>query len=185
MNKQSNKWFLWASLLVLVIVLVGVTAILLRKTHIEEPIPTKEIILLKKEETVKLPKTVLRSSLAGAWYSADPVMLNKQLESFFQKADSKTKENVVALILPHAGYTWSGQTAAYGLKTTKKQYKRIVVIGPSHRVAMEEMLSVPRVTHYQTPLGQTPLDIDFINKLLKHSLFHNVPQVHKYEQAIE
>jgi AmmeMemoRadiSam system protein B/AmmeMemoRadiSam system protein A len=185
MEKKTDKWLIWASLVVLVIVLVGVTTVFLRKPHIEEPPPTKEIIQLKKEEAVKLPKTVLRSSLAGSWYSADPEALNKQLDSFFQKADLKTIENVIALILPHAGYTWSGQTAAYGLKTTKKQYKRIVVIGPSHRVAMEDMLSVPRVTHYETPLGQTPLDVEFINKLLKHSLFQNVPQVHKYEHSVQ
>ncbi|MHC4534608.1 MAG: AmmeMemoRadiSam system protein B [Planctomycetota bacterium] len=185
MDKKSNKWILLTSLSVLVIVLVTVTAILLRKKHIEEPVPTKEIIQLKKEETVKLPKTVLRSSLAGTWYSADPESLNKQLDSFFQKAGPKTIENVVALILPHAGYRWSGQTAAYGLKTIKKQYKRIVVIGPSHQLAMEDMLSVPRVTHYETPLGQIPLDVEFINKLLKHSLFQNVPQVHKYEHSVQ
>jgi AmmeMemoRadiSam system protein B/AmmeMemoRadiSam system protein A len=186
MDKQSNKWLIWAFLSVLVIVLVGITTVLfLRKLHIEEPPPTKEIIQLKKEETVKLPKTVLRSSLAGSWYSADPEALNKQLDSFFHKADSKTIENVVALILPHAGYRWSGQTAAYGLKTTKKQYKRIVVIGPSHRIPVEDILSVPRVTHYETPLGQTPLDVEFINKLLKHSLFQNVPQVHKYEHSVQ
>lgn len=185
MDKQSNKWLIWASLSVFVIVLVGVTTMLLMKSHIEEPPSTKEIIQLKKEEAVKLPKIVLRSSLAGSWYSADPEVLNKQLDSFFQKAGSKTIENVVALILPHAGYRWSGQTAAYGLKTTKKQYKRIVVIGPSHRIPMEDILSVPRVTHYETPLGQTPLDVEFINKLLKHSLFQNVPHAHKYEHSVQ
>jgi AmmeMemoRadiSam system protein B/AmmeMemoRadiSam system protein A len=185
MNKQTNKWLIWASLSVLVIALVGVTIVLLRKLHVEEPPPAKEIIQLTKEETVKLPKTVLRSSLAGTWYSADPELLHKQLDSFFQKAGSKTVENVVALILPHAGYTWSGQTAAYGLKTTKKQYKRIVVMGPSHRIGMEDMLSVPRVTHYETPLGQVPLDVEFINKLLKYSLFQNVPRVHKYEHSVQ
>lgn len=185
MDKQSNKWLIWAFLLALVIVLLSVTTILLVKSHIEEPPPTKEIIQLKKEEAVKLPKVVLRSSLAGSWYSADPEALNKQLDSFFQKAGSQTIENVIALILPHAGYTWSGQTAAYGLKTTEKKYKRIVVIGPSHRIPMEDILSVPRVTHYETPLGQIPLDVEFINKLLKHSLFQNVPQTHKYEHSVQ
>ena len=184
MDKKSNEWLLWASLSVLIIVLVVVTT-LLRKSHIEEPVPTKEIIQLKKEDAVKLPKTVLRSTLAGTWYSSDPEMLNKQLDSFFQKTESKTIENAIALILPHAGYRWSGQTAAYGLKATEKKYKRIIVIGPSHRLAMEDMLSVPRVTHYETPLGQIPLDVDFINKLMKHSLFQNVPQVHKYEHSVQ
>lgn len=185
MDKQSNKWLLWTSLSVLVIVLIGVTTVLLKKSQIKEPTPAKEIIQLKKEETVELPKTVLRSSLAGSWYSADPEVLNKQLEDFFQKAGPKTTENVVAMILPHAGYNWSGQTASCGLKTTKIQYKRIIVIGPSHRIPMEDILSVPRVTHYETPLGQIPLDVEFINKLLKHSLFQNVPQTHKYEHSVQ
>jgi len=185
MDKKSHKWLIWVFLSVLVFGLVGVTTVLLRKSHIEEPTPTKETIQLKKEEAVKLPKTVLSSSLAGTWYSADPEALNKQLGNFFQKADSKTIENAIALILPHAGYAWSGQTAAYGLKTIKKQYKRIVVIGPSHRIQMEDLLSVPLVTHYETPLSQIPLDVEFINKLLKHSLFQNVPQVHKYEHSVQ
>jgi AmmeMemoRadiSam system protein A/AmmeMemoRadiSam system protein B len=50
---------------------------------------------------------------------------------------------------------------------------------------MEEMLSVPRVTHYETPLGQIPLDVEFINKLLKHPMFQNVPQTHKYEHSVQ
>lgn len=185
MNKQPNKQLICVALLVLVIVLLGITTVILKKSHIEGPSPKQEIIQLKKEESVQLPKNVLRSSLAGSWYSADPEALNKQLDSFFQKADTKTIENVIALILPHAGYTWSGQTATYGLKTTKKQYKRIVVIGPSHRVPMEDMLSIPRVTHYETPLGQIPLDVEFINKLLNHSVFQNIPQVHQYEHSVQ
>jgi AmmeMemoRadiSam system protein B/AmmeMemoRadiSam system protein A len=185
MDKKMNKWLIWTSILVIIIFLGGVTAVLLRKSNIGELQPKKEVIQLKKEETVKLPKTVFRSSLAGTWYSADSEALNKQLDGFFQKADSKPIDNVIAIILPHAGYTWSGQTAACGLKATGKQYKRIIVIGPSHRLAMEDMLSVPRVTHYETPLGQIPLDVDFINKLLKHSVFQNVPQVHQYEHSVQ
>jgi AmmeMemoRadiSam system protein B/AmmeMemoRadiSam system protein A len=72
-----------------------------------------------------------------------------------------------------------------GLKTADKKYERVVIIGPSHSVRMEEVLSVPRVTHYETPLGQVPLDVEFINKLLKYSLFQNVPQAHKYEHSVQ
>ncbi len=130
-------------------------------------------------------RSVLRSSLAGTWYSDDPKALRQQLEGFFQKADAKPVENVVALILPHAGYTWSGQTAAFGLKTTQKQYKRVVVIGPSHRTDMEEIVSVPRATYYETPLGQIPLDTEFIDKLLKFPMVQNVPAAHQGENSVE
>ncbi len=140
----------------------------------------------QKEEPTKLPKVVFRSSLADAgWYTADANALSKQIDGFFQKAQVKPINNVIALILPHAGYAYSGQTAAMGLKATVKKYKRIVVIGPSHRTPMVEMLSVPRVTHYETPLGQIPLDVEFINKLLKYSLFQNVPQAHESEHSVQ
>ena len=139
----------------------------------------------KKGKPTTPVKVVLRSSLAGRWYPADTETLSKQIEGFFQKADVKPINNVIAFILPHAGYQFSGQTAALALKTTDKKYKRVVVIGPSHRVAMEEVLSVPRVTHYETPLGQTPLDVKFIEKLLKYSMFQNVPQTHKSEHSVQ
>ena len=168
MDKKLQKWFGWGLLLVLVIVLLGVTAVFLWKAP------------------AKPRKVVQRSLLADrGWYSADAGALSEQIEGFFQKAQVKPINDVIALILPHAGYRYSGQIAVCGLKTTDKKYKRIVVIGPSHRILMEEILSVPRVTHYETPLGQIPLDVELINKLLKYSVFQNVPQAHKYEHSVQ
>ena len=196
MDKQLKKRLIRGALLALVIVVLGVAAVVFWKAdipeppavveEIKEPAAAEEIKEPQKEEPVKAAKAVLRSSLADAgWYAADAEALSEQIEGFFQKAQVKPIDNVIALILPHAGYSYSGQTAAMGLKTTVKKYKRIVVIGPSHRVPMEEMLSVPRVTHYETPLGQIPLDVEFINKLLKYSLFQNVPRAHKYEHSVQ
>lgn len=139
-------------------------------------------------------KVVLRSLLAEkGWYPADANALNRQIEGLFQKAEVKPIDNVIALILPHAGYSYSGQVAACGLKTIDrtpaergpKKYKRIIIIGPSHYIAMEQVLSVPRVTHYETPLGEIPLDVEFINKLLKYSVFQNIPHAHKYEHSVQ
>jgi AmmeMemoRadiSam system protein B/AmmeMemoRadiSam system protein A len=185
MDKQSKKWLVRSFLLALVIVSLSIATILLWKAYISETPPTGEIIQLKKEEPAEMPKIVLRSSLAGTWYSADAETLAEQIEGFFQKAQVKPINNVIALILPHAGYQYSGQTAVCGLKTTNRKYERIIIIGPSHRIPMEEILSVPRVTHYETPLGQIPLDVKFINKLLKYSLFQNVPQAHKNEHSVQ
>ncbi len=138
-----------------------------------------------RESAEPAKKTVLRASLAGSWYSADPNALAAQFDELLRKADAKAVDNVIALILPHAGYQWSGQTAAFGIKASDRTYKRIVVIGPSHRTAMEEMLSVPRATHYETPLGQIPLDTEFIGKLLKFPVFQNLPHAFEYENSVE
>ncbi len=131
-------------------------------------------------------KLVLRSMLAEkGWYPADAKLLRKQLAGYFEKARVEPIENTVAVILPHAGYAYSGQTAAYGLKTVKGKYRRIVVVGPSHYVPMVEILSVPTATHYQTPIGEVPLDTAFINKLLEHPIFQNVPRAHQLEHSVQ
>ncbi len=136
--------------------------------------------------SVKPEKIVLRSELADrGWYPSDTKALRNQIESFYKKAEVEPIEDVIGLILPHAGYVYSGEMAVFALKAIDKSYKRIIVIGPSHQVGMEEMLSVPRVTHYETPLGQIPLDVEFINKLFKFPMFQNVPHAHEYEHSVQ
>jgi len=152
----------------------------------KKPAPSQEKAEKQTQESAEAgKKVVLRCSLAGAWYSADPNALTAQFDDLFKKADTNAIDNVIALILPHAGYQWSGQTAAFGLKTTDKKYNRIIVIGPSHRTYMEDVFSVPIATHYETPLGQIPLDTEFIDKLLKFSVFQNLPHALQYENSVE
>jgi len=151
----------------------------------ETPAPSNGAATVSSEKPAETAKNVLRSSLAGTWYSADAGELRKQINEYFDKASSTPTNNVAALILPHAGYQYSGRTAAMGLKTAGRKYNRIVVIGPSHRVSMEEVLSVSRATHYETPLGQVPLDVEFINELLKFPVFQNVPETDKYEHSVQ
>jgi AmmeMemoRadiSam system protein B/AmmeMemoRadiSam system protein A len=151
-----------------------------------EPVaPVKKVAEPEKDTPATPAKVVMRSTLSGNWYPADAGTLGKQIEGFFEKAEVEPINNVIAFILPHAGYQYSGQTAALGLKTTSKQYKRVIIIGPSHRVPMEDVLSVPRATHYETPLGQIPLDVEFIDKLLKYPIFQNIPQANEYEHSTQ
>ena len=185
MEKHLNKSDGEKNPLRLVILLVCVLCILFVTTCKKTLAPTKESAEPPKEKRTEPSKVVLRSTLGGSWYPADTERLNRQIAGFFEKAEVEPINNVIALILPHAGYQFSGQTAAFALKTTGKQYKRVIVIGPSHRVPMEEVLSVPRATHYETPLGQIPLDVEFIDKLLKYSIFQNVPQVDEYEHSTQ
>jgi AmmeMemoRadiSam system protein B/AmmeMemoRadiSam system protein A len=128
---------------------------------------------------------VLKSTLAGTWYKADPDALRAELAGYFQKAEVEPKEDVIALILPHAGYQYSGQTAACGVKSVGRNYKRVVVIGPTHRLPMEDIFSVPRVTHYETPLGQVPMDVEFAERLLQYPLFQDVPAAYQQEHSVQ
>ena len=135
--------------------------------------------------TCKAEDKVLKSSLAGRWYTDDPVKLRSELEGYLKNAKQQPLDNVIALILPHAGYKYSGQTAAYGLKALKKTYKRVIILGPTHRLLMPNTLSIPNVTHYQTPLGKVPLDRKLIDKLLKNNIFKSIPQAHQTEHSVQ
>ena len=142
----------------------------------------------EKKETAdgQTPKTVLESSLAGSWYPADEQVIRKQLEGFTEKAKPEHFDNVIALILPHAGYQYSGPAAMAGVVALgKRTYRRVIVMGPSHRWPMENILSVPSVTHYATPLGEVPLDRDFIGQLERHSFFQTIPPVHQHEHSVQ
>jgi AmmeMemoRadiSam system protein B/AmmeMemoRadiSam system protein A len=130
-------------------------------------------------------KVVFHWALAYRWYPSDANVLSQQINGLFQKAKVKQIDNVIALILPHAGYQYSGQTAAMAVNVINREYKRVIIIGPSHYVPMEEVLSVPRATHYQTPLGLVPTDVEFINKLLQHPIFQNVQRANEYEHSVQ
>lgn len=183
--KQSINWKPPLGLSILIVFLfvcLGIVGIVLWNSCVSKP----SVPLEPKPAHPPRPKTVLHSQLGRmGWYYADSEMLKKQIAAFFEKAEVEPIENVIALILPHAGYRYSGQTAAFALKAVNKTYKRVVVIGPTHRAHMAEVLSVPRVTHYETPLGQVPLDVEFIDRLLEYSMFQNVPQAHKAEHSVQ
>ena len=187
MNSQPTKKLRMKILFVLAIVLLGALAILFWKT--ENPVTSveaKETMNSKEKDSASPSKVVHRSIISErGWYTSDAEALNKEIAGYYQKAEAKPINNAIAMILPHAGYRFSGQIAVRALKTTNKEYERIIVMGPSHTTYMEEMLSVPRVTHYETPLGQVPLDVDFIKKLLEYPVFRSTPYAHTEEHSVQ
>jgi len=137
-------------------------------------------------QPVRAHKSVQRCTLAGTWYTDNADDLKSQIQSFLGEAQTTPRRDIIALLLPHAGYAYSGSTAAKAIKALNKPYKRVITLGPSHRISMPETLSVPRVSHYETPLGQIPLDTDLINTLLTYdSVFQSIPNAHKDEHSVQ
>ena len=130
-------------------------------------------------------KNVHTCTGAGRWYAADAEELSEQIKGFMSKADAAARSNMIAMILPHAGYQYSGPTAAFAVKSIGRQYRRVVVIGPSHYANMSEMFSVPRATHYSTPLGEIPLDVEFIEELVQYPMFESLPYAHQHEHSVQ
>lgn len=132
-------------------------------------------------------KTVLRSRLAGRWYTKASYDLTVEIEDYLRNVPEKPLQPVMALIMPHAGYRYSGQTAAYAARQIQNMdYRKVIAIGPSHSQPMRNFCSVPDVTHYETPLGQVPLDLDTIGRLRAHpDCFRNIPDAHVWEHSVQ
>ncbi|MGR9100322.1 MAG: AmmeMemoRadiSam system protein B, partial [Gammaproteobacteria bacterium] len=92
-----------------------------------------------------------------------------------------------AIIAPHAGYIYSGPVAASAyarLKPHKSVIKRVVLIGPSHRVGFKG-LAVSNAEGFITPLGLIPVDIDAVKRISEFPFVQNLDQAHAFEHSLE
>ncbi|KPJ66373.1 hypothetical protein AMJ44_08430 [candidate division WOR-1 bacterium DG_54_3] len=111
---------------------------------------------------------VRKPAVAGMFYPETKAELSKQIKHFLDNVKyRKVKGELIALIVPHAGYDYSGQVAAYAYKELEgRRFKRVILIGPSHHVTFDG-ISVGEFDYYETPLGRVEVDRDFANKLVK------------------
>ena len=141
-----------------------------------------------QKEEVEMSKNYMDSTLAGAWYDAHPARLKAELDGYLQAAPVATNPAIFAVIVPHAGYAYSGPCAAFGAKAlaARPDLRRVVVLGFSHRVRMPNQISLPaRATHYRSPLGETPRDVEAMATLMKNSLFADIPATREGENSVE
>jgi AmmeMemoRadiSam system protein B len=106
------------------------------------------------------------ASHAGSWYAAEAAELSNQISKLISIAGSETSPTK-ALIVPHAGYRYSGQTAAWAFKAVDTgSISRVFVIGPCHFQYVDGCaLPDSSLSHYSTPLGPIPLDLEVIREL--------------------
>jgi AmmeMemoRadiSam system protein B/AmmeMemoRadiSam system protein A len=135
------------------------------------------------------PKSVMREPVvAGTFYPSNKTELQKQLASFFDASENKTTdENIRAIIVPHAGYVFSGEAAAsaFAKLDPGREYSRIFVIGTSHHIMMNGA-SIYNRGNYRTPLGEVEVDIELAKQLTENSkLFKFNPAAHDREHSLE
>ncbi len=111
-----------------------------------------------------------RSMIAGSWYSGRPSELRAQINLFFDRVDpQQTPGEVVGLIAPHAGYTYSGQVAACAYKLIRgHSYDAVIVVGPSHRASFRGV-SIFNRGAYETPLGVVPVHAELADGIAAQS----------------
>jgi AmmeMemoRadiSam system protein B len=125
-------------------------------------------------------------AVAGTFYPANPQQLHQMLDHFLN--DAETAEKVPkAIIVPHAGYIYSGPVAATAYARLKKAHaliNRVVIIGPSHRVAFKG-LALSRAQTFNTPLGSILVDQEAVQALVQLPFVEYIEQAHTHEHSLE
>ena len=110
--------------------------------------------------------SVRPSPIAGTWYPADPDQLRETVEACLDNAKlPDLPGEVIGLVAPHAGYSYSGPVAGYAYKAVQgKHFDRVVVISPMHQYTPYPILTSAHQA-YQTPLGEIPLAENALEKI--------------------
>ena len=131
------------------------------------------------------------TAVAGQFYPAQASEIettlkkyNQILDGYFKHHEEIAKLKPKAVIVPHAGYVYSGFTANVALRIlSNSDIKRIVVIGPSHRVALRGT-SISEFDNYSTPLGNLQIDKTLVQKLKEKFSLSFIPEAH-HEHSTE
>lgn len=137
---------------------------------------------------VKTMNNVREPVVAGSFYPNNELKLRQMINGFLKntKKAKVTTAELVGLIVPHAGYVYSGQVAAYAYNLVRDiQVEKIIIMGPSHQVAFQGA-SVYAGSKYRTPLGEAIVDQNIVNTLIRASKFITYqPRAHQYEHSVE
>lgn len=126
-------------------------------------------------------------AVAGLFYPGDPPALRDMISAYLAQAPTVAGPLPKALIVPHAGYIYSGviAAAAYSqMAHQRRQIRRVVLIGPSHRVYLHGM-AVPTAEVFQTPLGMVPIDRELKERVLDYEQVVESDTPHASEHSLE
>lgn len=140
-----------------------------------------------KNKTEK--KQIRSAAVAGTFYPGKESILIHQMETFFKPfKEQKTIDDAAAVIVPHAGYVFSGSVAAsaFAMINPEREYNHIFIIGPSHYVAMNGASINNEYEFYKTPLGKVKVDTDLCDKLInEYPFFSCRHDAHDREHCLE
>jgi AmmeMemoRadiSam system protein B/AmmeMemoRadiSam system protein A len=133
---------------------------------------------------------VRKAVFAGSFYPSDPAALSRTVDSLLKEEGTQTfrpKDPIVGIMAPHAGYQYSGRTAAHAYSTIKGgPYSTVIILGGSHRVPFKGIAVYPGGS-WESPLGRVPVNEAVAGSILKScAAFARVyPQAFQMEHSLE
>jgi len=141
-----------------------------------------------KPEKVKEQLFVRQPAVAGSFYPAEKEALSDQIEDFLSQPSEleKPEKPLAILIVPHAGYEYSGQVAALGFKQlVDSGITRVIVLGATHQFPFSGAAVFDK-GFWETPLGKVEIDADLAAKIIEinKQIFAN-QDYHQEEHSLE
>jgi len=163
---------------------VPAQTLLTKNTNLERLLDQLKSWFFTHPDNPSFMKKIRPPSVAGQFYPKDPNDLTKIVHKYLDNTVPLKLAPPKAILTPHAGYAYSGATAAHGFgQLTGWDYDRVILIGPSHREYFAGA-SIPDVTHYQTPIGDIEVS-EVTQVLLKNDHFFSHETAHNEEHALE
>lgn len=133
-------------------------------------------------------ESVRKPAVSGMFYPSDPVALESMVKEKLEREECHVEVGVPkALVVPHAGYVYSGDVAASAFSLLAHwpcSVHRVVILGPSHHFPFEGM-AIPDSMAFATPLGEVPVADDLTTTFEEISCVKNEDGVHAPEHSIE
>ena len=134
-------------------------------------------------------KNTRKAAVAGQFYPATREEATHELDGYFSTfKDCDKRDDIQAVIVPHAGWVFSGEVAASAFARIKPErtYDRVFLIGPSHQVYLNAASVDTASTHYSTPLGEVEVDTALCQQLAQDTqLFKYDKKAHLHEHCLE
>lgn len=129
---------------------------------------------------------IKEADLAGSWYTSSKAELENQLKGYLDAANPETIDGpILAVIVPHAGYAYSGPVAAYSFKAIQgKGIKTVIVVGFSHRKFFDGIAIYDKGS-WKTPLGNIQIDETLAKEIMKNPKVRFNPDLFREENSVE
>jgi AmmeMemoRadiSam system protein B len=125
-------------------------------------------------------------AVAGMFYPDDPLLLQQQVEGLLER-EAPAALCPKALIVPHAGYIYSGPVAASAyslLPPCRDRIQRVVLLGPAHRVPFTG-IAASSAQYFATPLGMMRVDQEAMDRILTKPQVRVLDEAHQDEHSLE
>jgi AmmeMemoRadiSam system protein B/AmmeMemoRadiSam system protein A len=140
--------------------------------------------------SICLAENIRKPVYAGSFYPLDKPEIDNTINVLTSRAKQTrfiipAGKSLKALILPHAGYIYSGLTASHAsLVLTENRFSKVILLGPDHWVGFAGCV-ISDSDIYETPLGPVRLHKDAAKLRLQKELFHSIPDSDKNEHSLE